>query len=109
MAEEAVSKKGQGWKDVRSRGEEGSGEAEDNGEIEDFDLGHDKKHHLIEFRVRGKWMSVPFADIAQNAHTHRTTRDNRSDVASERCLDVCLNAKRRRQDYGSQNRHRTAC
>jgi hypothetical protein len=32
-----------------------------NSEIEDFSIGHDRKHHLIEFKVRGKWMSVPFA------------------------------------------------
>ena len=34
-------------------------EMKGSGEIEAFSLGHDKKHHLIEFRVRGKWMSVP--------------------------------------------------
>jgi hypothetical protein len=33
----------------------------DNGEIEEFSFGHDKRHHLIEFRVKGVWMSVPVA------------------------------------------------
>lgn len=40
-------------------------ELKTSGEIEAFALGHDKKHHLIEFRVRGKWMSVPFSDTPQ--------------------------------------------
>ncbi|SDK45941.1 hypothetical protein SAMN05444163_8164 [Bradyrhizobium ottawaense] len=40
-----------------------------DGEIEAFTLGHDKKHHLIEFRVRGKWMSVPFSDTPRSPYT----------------------------------------
>ena len=32
-----------------------------NGEIEDFTLGHDKRHHRIEFKFKGKWSSIPFA------------------------------------------------
>lgn len=36
-------------------------ELKDAGEIEAFTFGRDKKHHLIEFRVRGIWMSVPVA------------------------------------------------
>jgi len=67
----------------RSRGEEGSGGVKADGEIEAFSLGHDKKHHLIEFRVRGKWMSVPFSDTP-GACTAPITRDSRSVVASER-------------------------
>jgi len=34
-----------------------------NGEIEAFSFGHDKKHHLIEFRVSGRWMSVPVSRL----------------------------------------------
>ncbi len=33
----------------------------EDGEIESFKFGRDRRHHLIEFQVRGKWMSVPVA------------------------------------------------
>jgi hypothetical protein len=36
-------------------------ELKSNGEIEAFSFGHDKRHYLIEFLVKGKWMSVPVA------------------------------------------------
>jgi hypothetical protein len=36
-------------------------EMKESGEIEAFTFGRDKKHHRIEFLVKGKWMSVPVA------------------------------------------------
>jgi hypothetical protein len=45
-----------------------------DGEIEAFSFGHDRKHHLIQFRVRGKWMSVPFSDTPRTPYTPNYTK-----------------------------------
>jgi hypothetical protein len=49
-------------------------ELKTNGEIEAFALGHDKKHPLIEFRVRGKWMSVPVSDTPRSPYSPNYAR-----------------------------------
>lgn len=45
-----------------------------DGEIEAYQFGHDKKHPLIEFRVRGKWMSVPFSYTPRSPYTPNYAR-----------------------------------
>ncbi|WP_316196707.1 hypothetical protein [Bradyrhizobium sp. SZCCHNS3053] len=46
----------------------------DSGEIEDFAFGHDKKHHLIEFQVKGKWMSVPVSQSPRTPYSANYAR-----------------------------------
>jgi hypothetical protein len=45
-----------------------------SGEIEDFSFDHDKRHHRLNFRVKGKWMSVPFSSSARSAYVNNFTR-----------------------------------
>jgi hypothetical protein len=49
-------------------------ELKENGEIEAFSFGRDRKHHLIEFQVRGKWMSVPVATSPRTPYSSNYAR-----------------------------------
>jgi hypothetical protein len=46
----------------------------DDGEIEDFELDHDRRHNLIRFRVKGTWLSVPFAASPRTPYCSNFTR-----------------------------------
>jgi hypothetical protein len=45
-----------------------------SGEIEAFCFGHDKRHHLIQFQVKGKWMSVPVAASPRSPYSANYAR-----------------------------------
>jgi hypothetical protein len=44
------------------------------GEIDEFELAHNKKHNVIRFRVRGAWRSVSFAKTPRTAYCNNFTR-----------------------------------
>lgn len=46
----------------------------DSGEIEDFIIDHDKKHHRVKFLVKGHWFSVPFAQSPRTPYANNFTR-----------------------------------
>ena len=45
-----------------------------NGEIDEFTFDHDKRHHLIKFRVKDKWMSVPVAATPRTPYSDNYAR-----------------------------------
>ncbi len=48
----------------------------DDQEIEDFTLGHDRRHHRVDFLFRGKWHSVPFAASPRTPYVVNFTRQH---------------------------------
>jgi hypothetical protein len=46
----------------------------ESGEIEAFTFGRDKRHHRIEFLVKGKWMSVPVSVSPRTASSGNYAR-----------------------------------
>jgi len=48
----------------------------DNGEIEDFSLDHDRRHHRVKFLIKGKWHSVPFAASPRTPYVNNFTRQH---------------------------------
>lgn len=47
-----------------------------NGEIEDYKFSHDRKHYRLDFKFRGKWLSVPFASSPRTGCEAVFTRQN---------------------------------
>lgn len=46
----------------------------DSGEIDAFELSHDKRHNRVRFLVKGKWHSIPFAASPRTPYANNFTR-----------------------------------
>jgi hypothetical protein len=47
-----------------------------DGEIEDFDFDHDRRHNRVNFKFRGSWHSIPFAASPRTSYTDNFTRQH---------------------------------
>ncbi|WP_316207519.1 hypothetical protein [Bradyrhizobium sp. SZCCHNR3118] len=45
-----------------------------DGEIEDFEISHNRRHYVIRFKAKGQWSTVPFASSPRTEFVANFTR-----------------------------------